>query len=192
MKINKTINLRFVLILVISIFINNCMLSVLTEDQFIEGRNIQRNSIDLTTEDFESGNLTANPWVVFGYNDYLPIVQTYQKYSGNYALSLGYNYQTSQSDQLNSVALNIYCLSETKMTFFYKIDNNTNKLSIYDNDILSYATYNINWTSKTIILSKGDHKIKFQYYNDYNGYIYLDKITFSQTVKAYKEKKEDK
>jgi hypothetical protein len=122
-------------------------------------------SIVAFSEDFESGNFSANPWTLGG--DANPLVQYSEKHFGTYASKFG----TISHNQDSYFQTTIDVDAGSTLTFWYKVSSETNYdfFKFYvDGTAVKSESGEKSWTEFTYDLTEGSHTLKWAYEKDYS------------------------
>ena len=135
-------------------------------------------------EDFESGDLTSNPWVTGG--DAVPFVQSEETQEGTYTLELS----AIGADQSCFIEVEVNLPQDAVITFYRKtsIRITHHYLNFYIDDVLAG-----NWSGKSgwyqvfREIPAGTHTLKWEYKRDntgdaYENAVWLDKIAIYEAM----------
>jgi len=136
--------------------------------------------VGLITEDFETGDLSKLPWVLWGDAEWF--VTSDQAYSGSFSAQCG----EIGKNQMTSLIVEINTTTDGELSFYYKTLTKYKKdyLILYmDNTVLGFWTGDNDWTLATYTIEAGTHVLEWRYDTSSSGatdgnVCWIDDITF--------------
>lgn len=111
-----------------------------------------------SSEDFETGDFSAHPWILFQPNAWA--ITTTTPHAGTFAIKAGLNpINTTSTIQVTKI------VSAGTFSFWYKIDSGTNAdLFFFIDGVNKFASsINVGWTQFTIAVTAGSHLFRWMF-----------------------------